>query len=158
MNEITLARSIHVLSIVFWIGGVGFVSMILLPAIRANFSPESQVSIFESIENRFASLARVLVSLAGVSGFYMTYKLDAWGRFGDLQYFWMHAMVLIWAIFTTALFIVEPFILRARRKSAAPAIIPIQPLKKIERLHWVLLIASLITVIISVLGAHGFFY
>jgi uncharacterized membrane protein len=34
MNDVTLARAIHVLAIVLWIGGVGLVTTVLLPAVR----------------------------------------------------------------------------------------------------------------------------
>jgi hypothetical protein len=34
MNDVTVARALHVLSIVLWIGGVGFVTTVLLPGVR----------------------------------------------------------------------------------------------------------------------------
>jgi uncharacterized membrane protein len=77
MNDLTLARAIHILSIVIWIGGVTFVTLVLIPTLRRSSFQIDQLSIFNAIENRFASIARVIVLLAGISGFYMVHKLDA---------------------------------------------------------------------------------
>lgn len=53
----------------------------------------------EYIENRFAAQARFTTLITGLSGFYMVYILDAWSRFTELRYWWMHAMVISMATF-----------------------------------------------------------
>ena len=113
--------------------------------------------MFNTIESRFASIARVAVLLAGLSGFYMVYKLDAWNRFSDIQGFWMYAMVLIWLMFALALFIVEPFFIKNHGRIVKGGH-GISNLQKTQIIHTIIFILSLITVFISVLGAHGFFY
>jgi len=35
MNELSIARAIHILSIVIWIGGVAFVTIVLIPILRS---------------------------------------------------------------------------------------------------------------------------
>jgi uncharacterized membrane protein len=35
MDDITLARAVHVLAVVHWMGGVAFVTLVILPAIAA---------------------------------------------------------------------------------------------------------------------------
>ena len=157
MNELTIARAIHVLSIVIWIGGVGFVTLVLLPSIRKSSFKTEQLSMFNTIESRFASIARVAVLLAGLSGFYMIYKLDAWNRFSEIQGFWMYAMVLVWLMFASAFFIVEPFFIKNHRRIVRDGH-GISNLQKTQIIHTVILTISLITIFISVLGAHGFFY
>ena len=155
MNSLTIARALHILSIVVWIGGVCFVTAIILPAIKLQFSFAQQESIFQLVENRFAKLAKWMVVIAGISGFYMVYLLDAWDRFFSLQFFWMHAMVLVWLIFMLALFVVEPLLAKSHGAHNSN---PEQSLKLTLRLHIVLLTFSLLTVFVSVLGAHGAFY
>jgi len=157
MNELSIARAIHILSIIIWIGGVGFVTLVLLPAIRKSPFKNEQLSIFNAIENQFASIARVVVFLAGLSGLYMVYKLDAWNRFSEIQGFWMYAMVLIWLMFALALFIVEPFFIKNHGRIVKGGH-GISNLQKTQIIHTIIFILSLITVFISVLGAHGFFY
>ena len=50
MNEVTIARVLHVFGVVLWIGGVGFVTTVLLPAIRRFEAPEQRVLLYPSPE------------------------------------------------------------------------------------------------------------
>lgn len=154
--DITLARALHILSIVIWIGGVSFVTVVLIPLLRTNKDMDS-LTLFNQIENRFAYIARAVVLIAGISGFYMVYQLNAWDRFFDLTFFWMHAMLILWLMFMVALFIVEPFFLKDHGRMVKQNH-NISNLRKTQIVHWILLSLSLVVVVISVLGAHGFFY
>ena len=49
MDDLALARSLHVVAVVLWIGGVGFVTTVLLPAIRRLKAPEERVAFFVSM-------------------------------------------------------------------------------------------------------------
>ncbi len=157
MHDLTIARAIHILSIVIWIGGVGFVTTVLIPTIRRSAHEKQQLSIFHSIENRFSFIAKFAVLLAGLSGFYMIYILNAWDRFLKIQYFWMHAMVLLWLMFAFALFIIEPFLFKNHGRIVKDYDSIIN-LRKTEIVHWIIFALSLTTIFVSVLGAHGFLY
>ena len=155
--EITYARIIHVLGVVLWIGGVAMVTTVILPAVRTMSSREERLETFERIEGRFASLAKVFTLLTGLSGFYMLYKLDAWERYLYLEFWWIHAMTLVWLLFTLILFILEPLVLhRLFRKRALRD--PEGTFKIVHRAHWILLILSLITITGAVAGSHGLFF
>jgi uncharacterized membrane protein len=52
MDEVTLARTLHVVGVVLWIGGVGFVTTVLLPAVQRIADPARRVELFEAIERR----------------------------------------------------------------------------------------------------------
>ena len=156
MNALTIARGIHILSIVLWMGGVAFVTMILIPAIRSSSFRGNEYYIFNLIENRFAYVARALVILAGLSGFYMIHLLDAWDRFMQIRYFWMHSMLLIWLMFILALFLIEPFFIKDHGRIVKDER-NFGNLRKTQILHSIILMLSLFTIFISVLGAHGFF-
>lgn len=154
MDDLTIARALHVLSIVHWIGGVSLVSLVLLPGITRSVPVENRLHLFEMIEGRFAFQARISTLVAAATGVYMTHRLDAWDRFADPAYWWMHAMVALWVIFTFVLFVAEPLFLHRwfhERASVAPE----RTFALVLRLHWVLLILSVVTVGASVLGAHG---
>jgi uncharacterized membrane protein len=157
MNDLSIARAVHTLSIVVWIGGVGFVTAVLIPIIRRTSPEKEQLSIFNTIENRFALIARFAVALAGVSGVYMIYILNAWDRFNDIRYFWMHAMLLLWLMFAFALFVIEPFFFKNHGRIIKERH-GITNLRKTEIVHWIIFIMSLATILFSVLGAHGFNY
>lgn len=113
MDDFVVARAVHVVAVLFWIGGVGFVTWVVMPALRASERPEDRLGRFHQIESRFAWQARIWVVLAGVSGLWMTYRADMWGRFTDFHFWWMHLMVVLWAIFALMLFILEPLVLHA---------------------------------------------
>ncbi|PPQ32647.1 hypothetical protein [Rhodopila globiformis] len=154
MTDIVLARALHVLAVVLWIGGVGMVTTVLLPAIRHGYPPAERFGLFHDLEQRFARQARFTTALAGLSGLYMVWRLDAWGRFETANFWWMHAMVITWAIFTVMLFVAEPLFLDrilARRAAAAPE----ATYRVVEWLHRGLLVLSLVTVAGAVAGSLG---
>lgn len=156
LDDIAIARALHVLAVVHWIGGVTLVTLVILPAIARFSEPARRAALFEEIEARFSFQAKISVTLAGVSGFYMTWRLDAWDRFADPGFWWMHAMVLVWALFTFILFLAEPLFLhdwfRRRAEYDADSTFAL-----VLRGHRVLLAISMITIAGAVVGGHGNF-
>lgn len=154
MTDITLARLLHVLAVVLWIGGVGMVTTVLLPSIRNAYLPSERFAVFHLLEARFARQARVTTAIVGVTGFYTLWKLEAWARFRTPGFWWMHAMVLTWLVFTLMLFVIEPLVLdRLMERWAAVA--PEATFRRIEWLHRALLALSLLTVAGAVAGSWG---
>lgn len=154
MDDLSIARALHVLAIVHWIGGVSLVTLVLLPGLMRSMPAPDRLPLFEMIEGRFAFQARISTVIAGATGFYMTYELDAFDRFADPAFWWMHAMVAVWAVFTFVLFIAEPLFLHRWFHERA-TVAPEATFALVLRMHRVLLVASLVTVGASVLGAHG---
>jgi uncharacterized membrane protein len=154
MDELTLARIIHLMGVVLWIGGVAMVTTVLLPVTAKMQSAAEKIEFFEYVENRFAAQARITTLITGLSGFYMVYILDAWSRFTELRYWWMHAMVIVWLLFMLLLYVLEPLVLHRRVKKQAQRN-PKKILAMIQRTHWILLSLSLITVIGATAGSHG---
>ena len=157
MNEYALARALHVLGVVLWIGGVAFVTLVLLPAVQGFKDEREQVAFFEQVESRFAWQARLTTLLTGLSGFWMVWRYEMWGRFAEPAFWWMHAMVFVWLLFTLMLFVFEPLFLHRRFIESARSN-PSGTFKLIQRLHWLLLALSLITVFGAVAGSHGAFF
>jgi uncharacterized membrane protein len=157
MNDLALARVLHVLGVVLWIGGVAMVTTILLPAVHRFKAPAERVAFFETIEHRFAWQARFTTLLTGLSGFYMIERLDAWPRFAHPGFWWLHAMVAVWVLFTVMLFVLEPLVLR-RLFSRHGETHPERTFALIQRMHWVLLTLSLLTVAGAVAGSHGWLW
>lgn len=154
MSGFVIARVLHVLAVVLWIGGVGMVTTILLPAIRKSYPAAQRFAMFHTLETRFARQARITTAIAGLTGFYMTWRLDAWDRFRSADFWWMHAMVLTWVLFTAMLFVIEPLFLErllARRATSAPE----ATYRLVEWLHRLLLVVSLLTVAGAVAGSIG---
>jgi len=154
MDDITVARAVHVLSVIHWFGGVAFVTAVILPAVSRLAMPTERLALFEAVERRFAAQARVSVPLAGLSGLYMVERLDLWPRFLDPAAWWLLAMLLLWLAFMAILFLFEPLLLRGwfgRRAVADPA----GAFAVVRRAHWLLLAAGAVTAGAGVLGAHG---
>ncbi|MEW6612888.1 MAG: hypothetical protein ACOY5C_04100 [Pseudomonadota bacterium] len=154
MTDLVIARALHVLGVVLWIGGVAMVTTVLLPAARDFSAPGERLAFFERIEGRFARQARWTTLLTGLSGFYMLHVLHAWGRYAQPAYWWVHAMTAVWLLFTLMLFVLEPFFLH-RWFHARAARDPLGTFALIQRLHWVLLSVSLITILGAMIGVHG---
>ena len=154
MTDLVVARVLHVLGVVLWIGGVAMVTTILLPAVRRLQDPAERLKTFESFEHRFAWQARVTTLITGLSGFYLLWRLDLWWRFQEPSFWWMHGMVLVWLLFTLVLFGLEPLVLRALFARQAMEQ-PERAFAIVARMHWLLLSLSLLTVAGAVAGSHG---
>ena len=111
LDSFMIARALHVLGVVMWIGGVSMVTTVLLPFVNQFSQTEDKIAFFEKIEKRFAWQARITTFLTGLTGFYMLYLINGWHLYTRLSYWWIHAMTLIWVLFTLMLFVLEPLIL-----------------------------------------------
>ena len=154
MNDVILARALHVLGVVIWIGGVAMATMVVLRAVRRGDLGADRMRSFEAIEHRFVWIARAAVLIVGLSGLYMIARLDIWDRFQTATFWWMHAMVITWLVFAFVLFIGEPLILHRFFPRWARAQ-PDAAFTLLHRVHWALLGLSVITILGAVAGAHG---
>ena len=154
MDDFILARALHVVAVLLWIGGLAFVTLVTIPTIRRSHPPAERLAAFHRVEGRFAPQAGVWVLLAGASGLWMAWRADLWDRFADPRFWWMHAMVALWLLFAVMLFVIEPLVLH-HRMAASPA--PERDFVRLERAHWVLLALSLVTVFGASAGSHGAF-
>lgn len=145
MDEVAIARAVHILAVVHWIGGLWFVTSVILPAALALPEPARQLSLFHEVERRFSAQVRISVPVAGLSGFYMAWKLEALGRFLDPAAWWLSAMALLWLLFMAVLFVVEPLFGNTM----------LNRLGMVQAGHRVLLSVAVLVVGAAVLGAHG---
>jgi uncharacterized membrane protein len=154
MDGLALARVLHVLAVVVWIGGVSIVTTALLPAVRGSEFGADWLAAFQAIERRFAWQARVAIVIVGLTGLYMIVQADMWDRFRSAEYWWMHAMVCTWTIFAIGLFLVEPLFLDRRLRRCANERMEVV-FAQLAAVHWALLTLSLITIFGAVAGSHG---
>ena len=152
IDDLNIARVVHVASVVGWIGGVWFVTFVVMPALRRSEPPPGRLAAFHKIEQGFAWQARVWVLLAGLSGFWMVWRADLWWRFVDPAYWWMGAMLALWLIFAVMLYIAEPMFLH-RRMAASQT--PEADFDRMVAIHRVLSVAALFTIFGAMAGTHG---
>ncbi len=154
MNWFIIARVLHVLAVVIWIGGVAMVTMVVIPAVRKFSKKEEQIDTFEQIEGRFSLIAKITTTLSVLTGLYMLWELNAWDRYLMIKYWWIHLMTIVWLLFTVVLFILEPLLLgKVFRKYAEEN--PARTFGFIQRVHWLLLTLSLVAIAGAVAGSHG---
>lgn len=105
------------------------------------------------MEQRFSAQARVSIPLAGISGLWLTGRMDLWHRFHAPQFWWMSGMLGLWIFFMLMLFVLEPLLRErfARKAEQAPETV----FRRISRLHQILLLLSALTVLGAVAGSHG---
>ena len=86
----------------------------------------------------------------------MAWRLDLWAQFANPGFWWLDAMVVVWALFMLMVFVVEP---RAHKRLAARAQRdPAGTLRRLFRAHIVLLSAAAVTILGAVAGSHGGFF
>lgn len=154
MDDVALARAVHVLAVVHWIGGVAAVTTIILPRARELPDAKEAIAFFEAFERRFARQARVSILLAGLSGLYMLLKMDAWDRFQYAAFWWMHLMVVVWLLFASMIYVIEPLVIHRKFHELALSQ-PQRAFTMAQRLHLAVLAISVIAIGAAVLGAHG---
>jgi uncharacterized membrane protein len=153
IDDLALARALHVLFVTHWIGGVAFITLVALPLALANEDGAHGWALFEAIERRFSAQVRVSIPLAGATGLWMTWRLDLWSRFADADFWWMDAMAGLWALFMLIVFVVEPLV--HARLEAMAARSPGVALRRLTLAHVVLLTLAIVTILGAVGGAQG---
>lgn len=154
IDDLALARVLHILGVVVWIGGVSMATTVALPAVRRGALGADRLAAFQAFERRFVWQARAAVLVVGLSGFYLIERLDLWGRFVDGHFWWMHAMVFVWSLFFLLLFVGEPLVLHryfppwARRD-------PERAFAALHRVHVLLLTLAMATIFGAMAGSHG---
>lgn len=153
MDDLVIIRLLHVIGIVLWIGGVAMVTTVILPEVRLRADAAAKLELFDRIERRFAWQARWSTLLTGASGLYMLIRLESWDRFAMPEFWWMHAMVGVWLVFTIVIFVLEPWFLGGwfRRYALAS---PERAFTSVIWLHRILLSVSLLTIAGAVAGSH----
>ena len=150
-----LARTLHVIGIVIWIGGVAFVTTVLIPSIKRITDTHERLELFEQLEEKFSFQAKIATLITGLSGVFMLEIMKVWDRYLHVEYWWMHLMTIVWAIFTVVLFVLEPlFLHRWFREQAIKD--SENAFLWLHRLHIVLLTLSMLAILGAMAGSHGF--
>jgi uncharacterized membrane protein len=149
MLKFDILLAVHVLAVVWWVGGVAMVTATLLPIFN-RLPPPERIQRIRQLEARFVNQARAAVVLAGITGFWM---LGLTGGFARLRFaygWWIDLMLLVWVLFTVMLFVAEPLRLPARLGL-------VHKPRAFLALHAVLLSLALAAIFCGVIGARGGF-
>ena len=70
---------------------------------------EERAELFELIEGKFAGIAKVATVVTGANGFCLLHLYRMWHRNLEPSFWWIHAVPLVWLVFTLVLFVLEPY-------------------------------------------------
>ncbi len=145
--------ALHVLSVVIWVGGMAFVTTVVLPAL-ARLPAAERIPAFLEIERRFGLQARIWVLVAGASGGAMLAQLHLTILVGTSHGLWLDGMIAFWAFFMFLLFVLEPAFLHRRLRDRG-ARDGEATRRLLLRGHALLLAIAILVVVTAVLGAQG---
>ncbi|HJP99089.1 MAG TPA: hypothetical protein VJ862_11050 [Rhodanobacteraceae bacterium] len=149
MLKFDILLAMHVLGVVWWIGGVATVTATLLPIFNRLPGPE-RLQWIRQLEHRFANQARAAVVLVGITGFWMLALTGGFARIGFRYGWWIDLMLLVWVLFAVMLFVAEPLELPARAGL-------IHKPRAFLALHAALLTLALLAIACGAIGARGGF-
>ncbi|MBL8672046.1 MAG: hypothetical protein JNK11_15405 [Alphaproteobacteria bacterium] len=153
MDGLGWIRGLHVLGVVLWFGGIGFVAIALPGLARGRPVPEA-LQLFAALERRFVWAARGAVLLVGASGAWLAEQLALWPAFLDARTWWLAGMAALWAFFAVFLLVVEPLAFHrvidglARRR-------PVLALRALVAFHWTAFLIGALVILGSIAGVHG---
>lgn len=141
-----IALAIHVLSVVIWIGGVAFVTMITFPMILRVEQSLEQVMMFQGVEHRFGRIAKIMVVLAGLSGLYLTIEK------GLSTAVWI--MIVLWTVYAALLFGLEKMIFKKLFSKPGEQADMKKVFNFLQGFHWVVLALSFLAIAAGIYEAH----
>lgn len=150
---IPLLTALHVTTVVLWIGGVAFVTIIIFPMLLQMGDSLEKVLMFQRVESVFAKQARFYAWTAGITGFILLFQKGLHTLLFTRQTIGISIMLVAWLFYT--------FILTFEKRifkivfSDAKKYDPEKIFVLLARFHWVILLVSLAAVFFGVWAGHG---
>lgn len=154
-----LMHIIHLITVILWIGGLAFVTVIMLPITLGTKDSLQKVLSFQRVEHRFAKLARIYNIVTGVSGFVMLFMMDWQKLLFTRDGAALTVMTVIWVFWFVMLFGLEPIIIRKMLEKMIKGEEKMDidgVFRKMFVLHWVLMVVSFAAAAAGALHAHGY--
>jgi uncharacterized membrane protein len=149
---------IHLLTVILWIGGLAFVTMIVLPMAIKTPDALQKVLLFQRVEHRFAKIARLYNLVTGITGFVMIFMTGWYQVLFTRASIPLTVMTLVWVFWFVMLFGLEPIIIRRMLDNMAKggAKLEIDTIfTRLNRLHYFMVAISLVAAAAGALVAHG---
>lgn len=150
---IPLLTAIHVTTIVLWIGGVAFVTMIIFPVLLAMEDSLEKVLLFQRMENKFAMQARIYAWTAGITGGLLLYLTGEYRELFTMNALGPTVMLVVWLLYIFVLTFEKKIfaVLFSQPDQSDPA----KMFLRLSAFHWIVLGLSLLAVFIGVWAGHG---
>ena len=141
-----IALAIHILSIVVWIGGVAFVTLVTFPMIMRVEKSLEQVLMFQGVEHRFSKIAKVMIILAGLSGLILIKEK------GLSSAAWI--MIFVWAFYASLIFGLERIIFKKLFGRPSDQLDTKKVFNTLQAFHWFVLTMSFLAIVAGVYAGH----
>jgi len=141
-----IALMIHVLAVIIWIGGVAFVTMIMFPIIQRTDNSLEQVMMFQGVEHRFGKIAKVMVILTGISGFYLL-SIKGFGIGAGI-------MIFVWTLYASLLFFLEKPLFKRLFETPGKQLDTKQIFLRLQVFHWIILVLSFSAIAAGIWVGH----
>lgn len=148
-----LSAALHVIGVVIWIGGVGFVTMILLPMVHSMTDPMEKALLFQGVEHRFSKIVKWVIVLVGITGLYNLYRKGLYVIMPTWQGLWLDLMIGVYVVYALLIFGLEKALFKRIFKDMKNMDAD-QIFFRMSVFHWVVLALSLLAVGGGVIGAH----
>ena len=145
-----IARFLHLIGVVIWVGGMFFAYMTLRPAAAALLEPPQRLPLWQATLSRFFTWVWVAVALIVVSSAWMLVALGGMKSVGVYVHVMLAIGVVMMAIFAHVFF--APFRRLTRAVEAKDWPAGGAALGQIRRLVGLNLILGLVTVAVAILG------
>jgi len=149
---------IHLLTVILWIGGLAFITTMVFPIIIRTKDPLGKVLLFQKIEHRFAGTARIYNLITGASGIIMVLLMGWQSALLTRQGLPLLIMALIWVFWFVMLFGLEPLVIKKmlkRMMSNSDKMDIDAVFSRMNKMHWLLLVVSLLAATCGAIFAHG---
>ena len=145
-----IARFLHLIGVVIWVGGMFFAYMTLRPAAAALLEPPQRLPLWQATLSRFFTWVWVAVALIVVSSAWMLVALGGMKSVGVYVHVMLAIGVVMMAIFAHVFF--APFRRLTRAVEAKDWPAGGAALGQIRKLVGLNLILGLLTVAVAILG------
>ena len=156
----SIMHIIHVLTVILWVGGLAFITVLILPMVVKMPDALQKVLLFQRIEHKFAPLARVYAAITGISGFVMFYIMNLQSSLFSLTSLPLLFMITVWIFWVVMLFGLEPIIIKKMldKMAGSGEKMEIETVfLRMNRLHWLLLFLSLAASAAGAIFSHDLF-
>jgi uncharacterized membrane protein len=150
---LTILLIIHVMSVIIWIGGVAFVTMVVFPLVYRTEGSLEKALLFQGVEHRFGGRVKWLIAVVGVTGFWMLSAKYGFFILLEPRGFGVLPMLFAWTLYATVLLCERTIFTKL---FADPEKIDMnKALRTINAMHWFLLVVSFSAVAGGVWLGHG---
>jgi uncharacterized membrane protein len=149
-SQLAIAKTLHVLSFVIWIGGMFFAHNALRPVVTILLKPSQRLPLMSQVLNRFTAWVWLALILLWISGVWL---ILLYGGMAKVQPY-VHAMMLLATIMTFVFLYLVFGALRGLKQSVANKDLK-SAAKFLARVRWVIftnLSLGLLTIMIAIVG------